>query len=399
MKRTIFLLLTFVSLSHLYAQQADDQKLKLSGYIQSQFQWGEKDASLNVGSKNENTETSFNRIGIRRGRLKASYTRNITEGVFQVDITEKGIGIKDAYINLRDPWQGHTALRTGVFNRPFGHEIAYSSSLRESPERSAVFQTLFPEERDLGAMITLQPLKDMGWLNIKINAGLFAGNGIKQETDSRKDFIGHLLLSNSSNNNWGFGLGFSYYNGGVYQGNENVYTMQGNEFVLNNNQSNKGKYAKREYVGFNINFDSSPIIGDLKLSSEWIFGTQPGSHLSTKSPNSSSLPTGDTYIRNFTGGYVMLVQNIHTLPFTVVAKYDWYDPNTKVSGDDIGLNNTAQADIARSAIGLGLQWHINDNTRLQTYYDIVNNEETINISEYSKNLEDNMFTVRLQYKF
>ena len=44
----------------------------------------------------------------------------------------------------------------GVFNRPFGHEIGYSTSGLESPERATIIQYFFPDERDLGAMLTLR---------------------------------------------------------------------------------------------------------------------------------------------------------------------------------------------------------------------------------------------------
>jgi len=42
-------------------------KFKVSSYIQGQFQYGQKDASLKVGDTNENPDKGFNRIGIRRG--------------------------------------------------------------------------------------------------------------------------------------------------------------------------------------------------------------------------------------------------------------------------------------------------------------------------------------------
>lgn len=190
------------------------KKLKVFGYIQGQYQWGEEDALLKVGSANENPEKAFNRLGIRRGRIKFVYEEGIATGVFQLDITEKGVGFKDAYLSIKEPWSKTNTLRIGVFDRPFGNEINYSSSRRESPERSTVFQTLFPEERDLGAMITLQAAKTSPLNIFKLEAGLFAGNGIKQETDNRKDFIGHLSVAKVLKNIQ-LGGGVSYYNGGV----------------------------------------------------------------------------------------------------------------------------------------------------------------------------------------
>ena len=57
------------------------QKLKVSGYIQTQFQHGLENASLNVGTKNNDPEKNFNRIGIRRGRIKFAYDEGIASGV------------------------------------------------------------------------------------------------------------------------------------------------------------------------------------------------------------------------------------------------------------------------------------------------------------------------------
>ncbi|MCD8186081.1 MAG: hypothetical protein LUD68_06415, partial [Rikenellaceae bacterium] len=75
-------------------------RLKVSGYIQAQYQWGQEDASLKVGSGNEKAgEDSFNRIGVRRGRIKFTFEEGIASAVFQLDVTDKGgVGFKDAYL-------------------------------------------------------------------------------------------------------------------------------------------------------------------------------------------------------------------------------------------------------------------------------------------------------------
>ena len=375
------------------------QKFNVSGYIQTQFQYGERDASLMVGSENENKEKPFNRFGIRRGRIKFTYQEGIASGVFQLDITERGVGFKDAYLNLKDPWLKTSALRIGVFDRPFGYEIGYSSSQRETPERSTIFQTLFPEERDLGGIVILQTSKTSPLNFLKLEAGLFAGNGIKQETDNRKDFIGHLSSNKDISHDLNLGFGLSYYNGRVYQGTENVYTLQDNAFVLNSDATNKGQFAKREYFGLDGQFNIKTLAGKTQLRGEYLCGIQPGSKSDSESPNSSTLPNTDTYIRKFSGGYVILIQDIGTSPFSAVVKYDYYDPNSKVSTSDIGLNETSIGDIASNTLGLGLLWRVVDNVRLQAYYELVNNEESENLEGYREDLKDNVFTLRMQYKF
>lgn len=374
---------------------------KVSGYIQAQYQWGQPDATLRVGSGNENPELPYNRIGIRRGRLKLAYEKGIATGVFQLDITEKGIGVKDVYVNIEDPWLESFELQTGIFNRPFGYEIAYSSSKRESPERSYIFQTLFPEERDLGAMLAIEGPDDTAWDFFRIQGGLFAGNGIKRETDNRRDFIGQLALEHEFEDfgDLEIGIGASYYYGSVYQGTSTVYTMRDGAFVADNAENNLGRFAKREYIGFNAQIEFETDLGETAIHAEYIFGQQPGTQTSSQSPNYSSLPANDLYIRPFQGGYVMLTHTIEDFPVTLVAKYDWYDPNTAVAGNRIGLDNTGITDLSRQAIGFGALWHITDALKLTAYYDIVRNECTSQIADMSTDLKDNMFTLRLQYKF
>lgn len=374
------------------------QRLKVSGYVQGQFQWGEENASLKVGAANENPEESFNRIGIRRGRIKFAYEGGIAGAVFQLDLSEKGVGFKDAYLSVKDPWLKTNSLKVGVFDRPFGNEIGYSSSRRESPERSAIFQTLFPDERDLGAMLTLQTGKESPINFLKLEAGVFAGNGIKQETDNRKDFIGHLS-ANKAWKNIQLGGGLSYYYGGVYQGTENVYKMDGAGFLLDNNADNKGTFAKREYIGFDAQVGIKSILGATQLRAEYLFGTQPGKDTGSKSPNASTLPTSDTYLRNISGGYVILVQDLGRLPLAAVLKYDWYDPNTQASGNELGLNNTAKGDVAQNTFGFGMLWNATKDIRLTAYYEINKNETSENLTGYTADRKDNAFTLRMQYKF
>ena len=111
-------------------------KFKVSAYIQGQFQYGQEDATLKVGDKNEHEDKGFNRFGIRRGRLKFEYDDGIGTGAVQFEANDKGVSFRDLYIGIRDPWTKRSQLMAGVFNRPFGHEIGYSTSGLESPERA-----------------------------------------------------------------------------------------------------------------------------------------------------------------------------------------------------------------------------------------------------------------------
>lgn len=372
--------------------------LKVSGYAQAEYQWGEPEANLIVGTANENIQKPFSRIGLRRGFIKAIYGNNIVSGTFAINVGDRGIIIQEAFFSIKSPWTGASNIKLGIFDRPFGYEISYSSSLRESPERANIIRMLFPEERDLGAMLTLKA-DDKSPLSIfKLEAGLFAGNGIKPETDNHKDFIGHLSAAKKWSKISLLG-GISYYNGGVYQGTKDVYTMQDKSFVVNSKDENIGKFAKRQYLGFDAQLIIKNILGSTLIRGEYIQGVQPSKKGSTQSPNASTLPSYDTYIRNFNGGYIIVSQSIGKLPVSVVFKYDWYDPNTNITINDIGLNNTNESDILRDTFGIGMLWDVNKSIRLQAYFDINRNEKTQNLAGYNVDKKDNVLTCRIQYKF
>jgi len=97
-------------------------------------------------------------------------------------------------------------------------------------------------------------------------------------------------------------------------------------------------------------------------------------------------------------------------PLQAVVKYDVYDPNTMVSGNEIGSAVTAgvktgAADVKYSTLGLGLNYRWSSNVKFTAYNDIVKNETTSNIvkastlDDLSHDRKDNVFTFRVQYKF
>jgi len=400
------------------------KKLKISGYVQTQWQSSQIDSlgkgsqDMKVGAGKAATETTdYNRFGIRRGRIKVAYEDFGSQGVLQFDLTEKGLALKDAYLNILDPWIGYVSLKGGVFDRPFGYEISYSSSRRESPERSRIFQTLFPDERDLGAQITLQAPKTSPWNVLKLEAGLFAGNGIYLDNDSKKDFIAHLSYNKVLSSEMKIGFGASLYDGSVAQTNKYVYSVNGGAFAVDSTATNKNTFARRQYVGFDGQFIMNSVAGLTTIRTEYLFGTQPASSANSSSPKSGNIsgtdnlnttsfvPGGtDTYIRKMAGGYVHFIQDIGETKHSIVLKYDWYDPNAELAGSQIGVGKkTGKADIAYSTLGLGYLYRMNNNIRIMAYYDIVSNEKvnvfTTSLKGYSQNLADNLVTVRLQYKF
>jgi len=410
-------------------------RLKITGYIQAQWQMSDT-----IGSPAAFSGGNFsglnNRFMIRRGRIKFAYINEWSQYVLQFDVTEKGLGIKDAYVAFTDPWTKFFTVTGGAFNRPFGYEIEYSSSSRETPERSRIFQTLFNQERDLGAKLTIQAPKTSQWNFIKLGAGLVNGNGLNPETDKYKDFIGHLYANKSfMSENLNVGLGVSYYNGGWANQSKYTYKMDGTTFVKDSTTYAIGARLKREYIGIEAQVSLNSVIGITTLRGEYIMGTQPGTKSTSVSPTGiwadspvtiyttkydtikhiatttakTTTANSEAYIRNFSGGYIYLVQSIGQTKHEIVVKYDWYDPNTKVSANDIGAANsgTGATDIKYSTIGLGWIYHWNTNVKVTAYYELVKNETSnqssmfnaSDIKTFAKDQKDNVFTLRVQYKF
>jgi hypothetical protein len=116
-------------------------------------------------------------------------------------------------------------------------------------------------------------------------------------------------------------------------------------------------------------------------------------------PAANGIPV-PTYVRHFNGAIFYFLQNIFTIKHQLIIKYDWYDPNIKVKSAEIGKagTNLTAADIKFSTLGLGYVYHINPQTKIIFYYDIVRNEAT-QLSGFTSDQPDNIFTCRLQFRF
>lgn len=405
------------------------KRLKISGYVQAQYQVADTAGISSMAGGNFSTGVG-NRFTVRRGRVKVAYTYENAQAVMQMDITEKGLGIKDAYLSLTEPWLNALTLTGGVFNRPFGYEIEYSSSSRETPERARIFQTLFPGERDLGAKLTLQAPKTSNWNFLKLDLGLLCGNGTNVETDNYKDFVAHLTANKASKDErlkWG--IGASYYNGGFAATTNRLYTTKtvGGVKAFLPETVNKYDKLKREYFGLEGQIGYDWALGITQVRAEYLMGTQPSTASSSTSLTAANVSTAttadltsgkvstnnvgvDAYSRSFNGYYVYLIQDILQSPFQAVLKYDVYDPNTDVSGNKIGATpssgvSTGSTDIKYSTLGVGLNYRFNSNVKIMAYYDMVKNETSSNLkksstlTDLSSDRKDNVFTLRVQYKF
>jgi hypothetical protein len=396
------------------------KRIKITGWVQAQYQWAETKGAANFdgGDFGPNSDQRFM---IRRGRVKFTYTDKLSQFVLQINGTERGLNLVEIFGKVTDPWTKSISFTAGVMNRPFGFEIDQSSSVRESPERSRYTQILMPNERDLGAKLTFEPGAGKKFYGLKIDAGLYNGQGIAvpgtnssipstgafvndgvNEFDGFKDFIGRIsYYKNSKDEKYRYGLGMSHYNGGIVNRSNVVYQLEGNSYVAadTSNQTFKGKSASRKYVGAEFFFSVKSFLGKTTLRGEYIFGTQPGVDNSSRS--ASALPAKQaTYLRDFNGSYTYLIQRIGKTKHELVVKYEWYDPNSNASGFDINPSNfgTGAADIKYTALGLGYNYYYDEHISFMLYENLVTNEST-SINGFTQDLRDNIFTMRMQYKF
>lgn len=399
-------------------------KLKITGWVQAQFQVAESRGQSSYDGGNF-SPGQFDRFMIRRGRIKFTYTQNLSQYVLQLNATERGVNLVEIFAKVTDPWTKSISLTGGVMNRPFGFEIQQSSADRETPERSRYVQMLLPNERDLGAMLSYQPAKESKLYGLKVDAGIYSGNGIYVpgtgstgstgsttaagliDSDNFKDIMARAHYKKSfKDEKYSIGLGLSHYYGAIAYQNENVYNHieidnSGKKiWVAENSGGYTGKRAPRIYYSGELQFSIKSKIGTTILRGEYMTGKQSGSLSDTRSPNIITYNSAETVIRQFNGGNIYFVQRVGKSKHEVVAKYEWYDPNTKISGSDfIAGTSFKSAEIKYQMLGVGYVNYWDENVKFMIYYNLVKNEKAEGIAGFEKDKLDNVLTIRIQYRF
>jgi len=428
------------------------KKFKVSGYVQAQFEIGQEFATSNKVGLNrfDNTRDGnyefdeekgygmsdrdyFFRFGVRRGRIKFTWEETFGQAVFQLDITEKGVSFKDVYFKVSEPWLKMFSLTAGIFDRPFGNEIEYSSSRRESPERTILHQELFPDERDLGAMITIAAPKGTPVEGLKLEGGAFCGNGIAVPDNGKMDFIGRFRYDKK----WSkvtFGIGTSMYYGSVRNRTDKLFTIQeiemekdGETILVNGWKSDSvAMFGKnpRQYFGFDAQFAVQSSWGITNIRTEVVWGTQTSSSNRIRSPRGDFMQYANDFnhIRKFWGAHAYFVQDIYKTPLSIVLKYAYMNPNTEMSDDA----RKAKVELPYSYLGFGLLVRCTSNLRLMLYYDMPFNSTKNgftppniegsdsfdpdkpvakpgagynHVADYTQRVKESMFTCRLQFRF
>ncbi len=442
-------------------------KIKLSGYIQGQWEWYQ-----------DHSVYPSNTFSIRRGRLKVQY-HPVTGVAFvlQTDFIPSGVTVKDVYVQVNEPWMKTFSLWVGQFNRP-NYEVEYSSSAREVPERSRVIRALYPGERAIGAKLEVAPpsvplrfqlalLNGNDHLVIKNALGVDV-NPKNKDFDNFKDLMARLTYQTKLGNFASLDFGVNGYLG---------YIKATNDTLLNGNyQVEKavtvGQALHRNWAGAEVQLYMD-VLGGMAIKGEFMMGKNAYPGYAGKVTVSDPVVTtinADTLSMNyvttttstlrpnierpFMGYYIYLLKNIGKKN-QLAIRWDYYDPNTKLKGDQIGVtkydasssssstttqssygsqtllvNNTTNNvvsntyksgidDIAYGTLTVAWNYYFSDNIRFQLAYDYPINEKvgvdpntgkgyvtkdyTVNdvkgYNDYSKNFAQSTFTVRVQVKF
>ncbi len=316
-------------------------RLKITGYIQAQFVDDERsrDELVSGGTRN------LDQFSIRRGRVKFTYQATPTSKfVIQPDITSSGVVLKDGYVELTEPWTAwkHT-LTAGQFNWPFGFEIMYSSSQREVPERSRVYRTLFPGERDRGIMLSGLGLGERFTYRVAIVNG--TGTNSSSDLNQQKDLLGRVGYSFGA-----FDIGAS-----AYEGQDLVATAT----------KATGVNFDKERLGVDFQW-ATPVPG-LGIRGEYIKGKQAPASGTTR-----------TKSHDVDGWYFYAIQNVGT-KHQFVVRVDEYDPDTDVSNNAIRTINPTYI------------FHWDAHSKIMASYEFIETE--------ANDPDDNVFTLRYQFAF
>ncbi|ACF13363.1 phosphate-selective porin O and P [Chloroherpeton thalassium ATCC 35110] len=383
------------------------KKLKISGFIQSQYQVGESAGGFSTYAGGNFDEGTRDRFLVRRGRLRLDYSSSWSTYAFHIDVTQGGVVIKDVFLTVKEPWVKSFSLTAGSFKWPFGYQILYPAHQRPAPEWSRVFETILPAARDLGAMLTYSP--ESGCLSfLTVNAGLFNGTGnTTTENDRNKDFVGQIKFALPfKKQHFTVDGGVSLYAGKVTSNTRYIYDdVRNAQFSIDSSAGNIGKCFQRTYYGGDLQvYYEVPGLGQAALKGEFATGKQPSTGASAKFYKSTS-SSDALYMRNFTGWCVDYIQNIGSKN-QLVLRYDEFDPNTDADKNDIGAPgaNFTAADIKYATVGLGWVYFWDECLKFTVYYDMVTNEKvnaaaTGSLASYTKDIHDNVLTVRSQFKF
>jgi len=352
-------------------------KIKISGYIQAEFR--------NYQSGIVKTNDPYSTFLIRRARIKFTYEPlDGVKFVLQPDFSTGNLTLKDAYAVVNIPKVKNWSLWAGQFNRP-NYEVEYSSSQREVMERSRVIRAIYPGEREIGVKLEYLGSK----IPLKFQFALLNGNFTGSQpidVDTKKDLMSRIVYSVKLPQA-GIGIDFGvngYYGGTRAKANPFISRITGETDSVT-----LGSYLKKQWMGGEIQIFAD-FLGGTAIKAEYMSGTNNNASLTGLTSGLAALKGDPNKERAFSGYYLYLIKNVGP-KFQLVGRYDYFDPNTKTTGDA-----SATSELYYKTWALATQYYLNENIRLSLQYEIPENETNAKVPN---DLKDNTLTVRIQAKF
>ena len=415
-------------LERVATDEADLQKLakiKVSGYIQSQYQNFESPALL---SKSQNY------FSLRRVRVKFTYeAADGVKFVLQPDFAPGNLSLKDAYVVVNDHWKRAFSIWAGKFNRP-NYEVEYSSSQRELTERSLIIRTLYPGERAIGAKLEFNPvsiplhiqlalLNGADGLTVANSAGTNLNAADNIDYDNFKDVMARVTYNLALGSFGGLDFGAHGYFGAIKS--NAVKTLSSDYTTLSDIKF--GDKLSRNWLGGEFQLFAD-VLGGLSLKGEYIAGKNAtvGYAPVAAAGTVAAIPGVANFQNNFAGYYLYLIKNLGKKN-QFAFRYDYYDPNTDIKGTDVAIKGftstdatlkskmSGKGDLATSTFGFAFHHYWDDNIRITLCYEIVNNEKVGTSGkvvdsyttaagapgklDWSNSINQNVFTLRIQAKF
>jgi hypothetical protein len=385
--------------------------LSFSGYLQSQYE-NHQDSQDQL---NQNGQTlNQNRFSVRRARVSATGEWEYAAVALELDAnTTSGpqVDIRKAEASLQyrpDRKKPPIVMATmGLFDAPFGYEIVESPRTRWFTERSVASRAFFPAEPDLGVRLA-GALGFFRW-TIAAQNGEPLGEAspfVLQDPNDAKDVIFRFGFDDSPLRDLHLAGDLSALRGrGFHQGtlpsgsslqwhdaNEDGLVQQAELAGVPAQAGSPSQSFDRWAVGADVRMHVKTWLGVTKLYAEFVLAQNMDRGLYVADPISTGLDQREL------GFYVGALQEI-TRYGVVGLRYDYYDPNSNAfdrRGGALVPYSEAIKTIS-PLVGLVLpDGEKGDRARLLLQYDIISNAYARDATGVPTNLQDNVWTVRVQ---
>jgi len=219
----------------------------------------------------------------------------------QSEVNDADVELKDAFVELNLNSAKKAKLRLGQFKVPLSYQILESSSHRLTPERALINTRSVPGERDRGVVLEF-PLQAESKASPLLQLGLFDGRGINQVAGNGQTSKNYIVAVHFPTQPVSARLAFL---GGKYT----------------NDAINKVRVNKTRWMA-DVQYDRSPWNVQLQL------GAGEGDFPKT----GSTATVSNTDVR---GGYLQVAHQLNGSKFTLLARYQQYDPDTHTASNTI----------------------------------------------------------------